>query len=29
MLDIKLDPGFEKFYTWCKQNGVPVVIVSR
>ncbi|KAE8541954.1 hypothetical protein D1P53_002128 [Cryptococcus gattii VGV] len=28
MKNIKLDPGFEKFYTWCKQNGVPVVIVS-
>ncbi|WWD19235.1 hypothetical protein CI109_103693 [Kwoniella shandongensis] len=26
--NIKLDPGFEKFYTWCKANDVPVVIVS-
>ena len=27
--DIKLDPGFKGFYTWCKANDVPVVIVSR
>jgi len=26
--NIKLDPGFKGFYTWCKANGVPVVIVS-
>ncbi|WVQ79731.1 hypothetical protein IAT38_001831 [Cryptococcus sp. DSM 104549] len=26
--NIKLDPGFEKFYLWCKANGIPVVIVS-
>jgi len=28
-LDIKLDPGFKEFYTWCKANDVPVIIVSR
>ena len=26
--DIKLDPGFKEFYRWCKDNGVPVIIVS-
>lgn len=26
--DIKLDPGFKPFYYWCKENGVPVIIVS-
>ncbi|ODN83568.1 hypothetical protein L202_01688 [Cryptococcus amylolentus CBS 6039] len=25
---IKLDPGFEKFYKYCRANGIPVVIVS-
>lgn len=28
-LDIKLDPGFKGFYQWCKDNDVPVIIVSR
>jgi len=29
-LDIKLDPGFKEFYTWCKANNdVPVIIVSK
>jgi len=26
--NIKLDPGFKEFYRWCKENGVPVIIVS-
>jgi 2-hydroxy-3-keto-5-methylthiopentenyl-1-phosphate phosphatase len=26
--DIKLDPGFSEFYTWCKTQSIPVVIVS-
>lgn len=26
--NIKLDPGFKSCYSWCKQNGVPVIIVS-
>jgi len=26
--NIKLDPGFKKFYTWCKSNDIPVIIVS-
>ncbi|KAJ9111093.1 hypothetical protein QFC19_001291 [Naganishia cerealis] len=26
--NIKLDPGFKNFYRWCKENGVPVIIVS-
>src|SRR5258706_13750925 len=25
----KLDPGFAIFFHWCKDNDVPVVIVSR
>ena len=25
----KLDPGFANFFHWCKDNDVPVVIVSR
>jgi hypothetical protein len=28
-LDITLDPGFKNFYFWCKENGIPFVIVSR
>lgn len=28
-VDIKLDPGFKEFYTWCKSNDIPVIIVSR
>lgn len=27
-LAISLDPGFKIFYTWCKANKIPVVIVS-
>lgn len=27
--DIGLDPGFKEFYTYCKSNNIPVVIVSR
>jgi hypothetical protein len=27
-LDIKLDPGFKNFYRWCRENNVPVIIVS-
>jgi len=26
--NIKLDPGFKEFYTWCKSNDIPVIIVS-
>ncbi|GFZ50818.1 Pdp3-interacting factor 1 [Saitozyma sp. JCM 24511] len=26
--NIGLDPGFQKFYDWCKTNGIPVIIVS-
>ncbi|TXT08849.1 hypothetical protein VHUM_02977 [Vanrija humicola] len=26
--NIRLDPGFEEFYYWCKAHGVPVIIVS-
>jgi 2,3-diketo-5-methylthio-1-phosphopentane phosphatase len=26
--DIKLDPGFKEFYAWCKENDIPVIIVS-
>ncbi|RSH81630.1 uncharacterized protein EHS24_007808 [Apiotrichum porosum] len=26
--NIGLDPGFETFYSWCKENGIPVIIVS-
>lgn len=26
--DIGLDPGFKTFYKWCKENNVPVIIVS-
>ncbi|KAG6884889.1 hypothetical protein C0993_007398, partial [Termitomyces sp. T159_Od127] len=26
--NIKLDPGFKEFYAWCKDNDVPVIIVS-
>ncbi|KAF8997109.1 HAD-like domain-containing protein [Cyathus striatus] len=26
--DIKLDPGFKVFYAWCKENDIPVIIVS-
>lgn len=28
-VDIKLDPGFKDFYRWCKESGIPVIIVSR
>ena len=27
--DIGLDPWFKNFYFWCKENDIPVVIVSR
>ncbi|KAK1927276.1 HAD-like domain-containing protein [Papiliotrema laurentii] len=26
--NIGLDPGFKTFYKWCKENNVPVIIVS-
>ncbi|KAF9444921.1 hypothetical protein P691DRAFT_711132 [Macrolepiota fuliginosa MF-IS2] len=26
--NIKLDPGFKDFYTWCKTPDIPVIIVS-
>ncbi|CAD6573041.1 MAG: hypothetical protein TREMPRED_000712 [Tremellales sp. Tagirdzhanova-0007] len=26
--NIGLDPGFKKFYAWCKSNDIPVIIVS-
>ncbi|KAH9478598.1 Pdp3-interacting factor 1 [Psilocybe cubensis] len=26
--NIKLDPGFKEFYAWCKNNDIPVIIVS-
>ncbi|KAL1690525.1 HAD-like domain-containing protein [Schizophyllum commune] len=26
--NIKLDEGFKPFYSWCKEHGVPVIIVS-
>jgi 2,3-diketo-5-methylthio-1-phosphopentane phosphatase len=26
--NIDLDPGFLEFYTWCKENGIPLIIVS-
>ncbi|GMK59650.1 hypothetical protein CspeluHIS016_0802560 [Cutaneotrichosporon spelunceum] len=26
--NIELDPGFLEFYTWCKENGIPLIIVS-
>ncbi|KAJ9114924.1 hypothetical protein QFC20_001297 [Naganishia adeliensis] len=26
--NIKLDPGFKNFYRWCRENNVPVIIVS-
>lgn len=29
ILDIKLDSGFKPFFNWCKENGVPIIIVSR
>ncbi|KAK6345966.1 hypothetical protein TWF730_010303 [Orbilia blumenaviensis] len=25
---IPLDPGFKDFYTWCKSQGIPVIVVS-
>ena len=27
--DIKLDSGFKEFFAFCKENDIPVVIVSR
>lgn len=26
--NIQLDPGFEKFYSWCESKGIPVIVVS-
>lgn len=26
--DIVLDTGFKEFYSWCKENDIPIVIVS-
>jgi 2,3-diketo-5-methylthio-1-phosphopentane phosphatase len=26
--NIKLDPGFREFYTWARENNIPVVILS-
>ena len=26
--NIQLDPGFKNFYSWCKEQGIPVIIVS-
>jgi 2,3-diketo-5-methylthio-1-phosphopentane phosphatase len=26
--NIKLDPAFKQFYTWCRANNVPVVVLS-
>ena len=26
--NIKLDPGFAKFYEWCLKNDIPVIILS-
>lgn len=26
--NIKLDPGFKDFFTWCRANKVPVIIIS-
>jgi 2,3-diketo-5-methylthio-1-phosphopentane phosphatase len=26
--NIKLDPGFKEFYTWSRENNVPIVILS-
>lgn len=28
LTNIKLDPGFSSFYTWCKENNIPVIILS-
>ena len=28
-IDIYLDAGFKDFYKFCKENDIPVVIVSR
>lgn len=27
-IDIDLDSGFKDFYKWCKENDIPIVIVS-
>ncbi|KAF8636967.1 hypothetical protein AX17_003129 [Amanita inopinata Kibby_2008] len=27
-IDITLDAGFKGFYTWCRDNGIPLIIVS-
>lgn len=26
--NIKLDPGFSTFYTWCLSQGIPVIVLS-
>lgn len=26
--NIKLDPGFNPFYTWCLENNIPVIVLS-
>lgn len=26
--NVKLDPGFRDFYAWCREMGVPVVVLS-
>lgn len=28
LANIKLDPGFASFYSWCKSNSIPVIILS-
>lgn len=27
--DIRLDPGFQEFFAWCKVHDIPFIIVSR
>lgn len=26
--NVKLDPGFKDFYTWCDARGIPIIVVS-
>lgn len=26
--NIKLDPGFNPFYAWCRENDIPVIVLS-
>ena len=28
LANIKLDPGFKDFYSWCERQGIPVVVIS-